>query len=337
MRPSQGPKTDDAREFDLETAKPERPNRRQEAALRREYDREAARLLAQQEAQARERRELTQRLASERRCAMIQRVKDRVITNWSAPGYLIPAQAKAQALGAVEGELGRLRVEERPETELITLAEGVRDRIYQPLMRAQDQAREEQERRQRRRVELLEAALAYAGRTLEQADLDTWSRFSLTQKVKRVLADEITGDESERDVRGRVDTILAPELTAANEKRRKLAQSELIAHGDAYAARELARETDLTVGERQRIAQLVEQELERAISGMESARDVRALVDQLLDEELGEAEDDEGAAEEFDDGAGDDDGYDGPDEWDDEDDVADDDDDKYEEEDKDDE
>jgi hypothetical protein len=334
---SQVPKTDDPREFDLETGAPVRQNHRQEATPRREYDREAARLRAQQEAQAREWRVLAQRLASERRRATIQRIKDRAITNWSAPGYLIPAEAKAQALKAVEAELGRLRVEELPEAELMTLAEGVRDRIYRPLMRAQDQAREEHERRPRRRADLIETALAHANRTLQQADLDTWSRFNLTQKITRALADEITGDESERDVRARVDTILSPELTAAGETRRKAAQSELIADGVAYAERELARETDLTVGERLRVARLVERELERAISGTESARDVRALVDQLLDDELGEAEDDEGAAdEEFDDGAGDDDGYDGQDEWDDEDDGMVDDH-EYDEEDKDDE
>src|SRR5215471_10071787 len=105
MGPSQGPKTDDAREFNLETAEPERQNRRQEAALRREYDREAARVHAQQEAQAREWRELAQRLTSERRRATIQRVKDRTIASWSPPGYLIRAEAKAQALKAVEAEL----------------------------------------------------------------------------------------------------------------------------------------------------------------------------------------------------------------------------------------
>jgi hypothetical protein len=135
MGPSQVPQTDDPREFDLETAEPERQNRRQEATLRREYDREAARRRAEHEAQAREWRELAQRLASERRRATIQRVKDRVITNWSALGYLIPAEAKAQALKAVEAELGRLRVEELPEAEVMTLAEGVRDRIFRPLMR----------------------------------------------------------------------------------------------------------------------------------------------------------------------------------------------------------
>ncbi len=333
--PQRVSKPDDAREFDLETPEPARQDPRQAAALRREYDRAAARLLAQQEAQAREWRELAQRAARERRRALIQRVKDRAIANWSPPGYMIPPEAKAQALKAVEAELGRLPVEELPEAELMTLAEGVRDRIYQPLMRAQDQAREEQARRQRRRADLTESALAHATRTLEEADgLDTWSRFRLIQKVRRALADGITGNESERDVCALVDPILAPELAAAGEKRRQVAQSELIADGAAYAARELARETDLAPPEQQRIARLVKQELQRAVSGTESARDVKGVVDKLLDDERGEAE----ADEEFDDDACDADCCDCQDEWDDDDDAPDDEEEyEYDEEDEEDE
>jgi hypothetical protein len=318
--------TDNAHEFDLETPEPARQDHRQPAALQREYDREAARRLAHQEAQAREWHELAQRAARERRRAIIQRVKDRAIGTWSPPGYVIPAEAEAQALKAVEAELGRLPVEELPEAELMTLAEGMRDRIYQPVMRAQDQAREEKERRQRRRADLIETALAHANRTLAEADgLDTWSRFRLIQKVQRALVDGITGNESERDVCAQVDPILAPELAAAGEKRRQVAQSELIADGAAYAARELARETDLAAGERQRIARLVKQELERAVSGTESARDVKGFVDKLLDDELGEAEDDKAEAdEEFDDDACDSDCCDCQDELDDDDDATDD-------------
>ncbi len=330
--------TDDAPAFDLETAEPERQDPRQAAALRRESDREAARLLAHQEAQAREWRELAQRAARERRRALIQRVKDRAIANWSPPGYMIPPEAKAQALKAVEAGLGRLPVEELPEAELMALAEGERDRIYQPVMRAQDQAREEQARRQRRRTDLIETALAHANRTLEEADgLDPWSRARLLEKVRRALTDGITGNESERDVCAQVDPILAPELAAAGEKRRQVARSELIADGAAYAARELARETDLAPPEQHRIARLVKQELERAVSGTESARDVKGFVDKLLDDELGETEDDEAEAdEEFDDDACDSDCCDCQDELDDDDDATEDEEDyEYDEDDED--
>jgi hypothetical protein len=62
------------------------------------------------------------------------------------PGHTIPSATKAQALVAIDQELSRLPVDQLPRTELVTIAEGIRDRIYRPVIQAQQRAREEEER-----------------------------------------------------------------------------------------------------------------------------------------------------------------------------------------------
>ena len=60
---------------------------------------------------------------------MIQSVKDKVIGSWWSPGHTIPSETKAQALVSIDQELSRLPVDQLPRTELVTIAEGIRDRI----------------------------------------------------------------------------------------------------------------------------------------------------------------------------------------------------------------
>ena len=281
-------------ELDPGVAEPDLQARQQEQARQRERDREAARLLliTQQEVEARERRGSAEREAKERRRATIQRVKYRVIRRWWALNYTIPAPATAQALKEVETELSRLPVDELPESELVAIAEGVRDRIYQPIMQTQDQARKEEERKHqqaRRREQLIASGVTYANRELrEEEDLDGWTRLEIAQKVKRILEQEVADDESEADLEARVDEILDRELDAVDEQRRAKARPELIAHGTAYATRELLRVTDLDVWERSRIEGVVKRELDREITGEESEDDIEDLVEQILDDELGE-------------------------------------------------
>ena len=69
----------------------------------------------------------------------------------------------------------------------------------------------------------------------------------------------------------------------------------LIAHGVSYAARELTEEKDLNASERGEIEQAVNQELEHEVTGDESEDDIEVIVDQFLDDELGEPEEDAGA------------------------------------------
>ena len=68
----------------------------------------------------------------------------------------------------------------------------------------------------------------------------------------------------------------------------------MTAHGVTYAKRESAREEDLDVWERLRIGGAVKEELEQEVTGDETERDVESLVEDILDEELGEAEEEEG-------------------------------------------
>ncbi len=261
----------------------------EEAPRQREHERDFARLRIQQEAEARARREAAERELKERRRRIIQRVKDQAVGGWWSADYTIPPEARAQALSEIEKELSGLPPEELPESELVTLAEGIRDRIYQPLIRDQAQQRKLQERR----AELIDRGVAYARQELRrEPDLPGWARVGIEQKVKQTLEREITGTESEPDVKGSVDEILDEELEAVEERAREKARPKLIAHGATYATRELAQETDLDVWERLRIEQRVKKELEHELTGWESESDVEDLVDDILDEELGEPEDD---------------------------------------------
>jgi hypothetical protein len=271
-----------------------RAQQQAEAARQREQARETARLRAQQEAETRARQEAAERDLREARRRTIQRTKDWVIGGYWSGDYRIPADAQAQALAEIEKELSKASLEDLPESELTTLAEGIRDRIYRPVIQAQDRAREEEARKlkqDQRRTDLIVSGVAYARQELRrEEDLDGGTRWSIEQKVKEVLEQEIKGSESETDLRPLVDDILDQELEEAEEKRREQARPTLIRHGALYATRELARETDLDPRERWQIEAAVKEELEQELTGDESERDVEGLVDAFLDEELGEPE-----------------------------------------------
>ena len=54
---------------------------------------------------------------------------------------------------AIDQELSRLPVDQLPKTELVTIAEGIRDRIYRPVIQAQQRApQEEQQKRNQARL-----------------------------------------------------------------------------------------------------------------------------------------------------------------------------------------
>ncbi len=213
------------------------------------------------------------------------------------PGYQIPPDAQAQALAEIEKELSKLPLGDLPEWELTKRAEGVRERIYRPVIQAQDRAREDEERKRKqdqRRTDLIVAGVSYARLELHrEEDLDGRTRSRIEQKVKEILEQEIEGNESDTDMRPLVNEILDQELEEAEEKRREQARPKLIAHGALYATRELARETDLESRERWQIEAAVKEELEQELTGDESEREVEDLVDAFLDEELGEPKNDE--------------------------------------------
>lgn len=225
---------------------------------------------------------------------MIQSVKDEVIGSWWSPGSTIPSETKAGALVAIEQELSRLSVDQLPRSELVTIAEGIRDRIYRPVIQAQQQAREEEERRRhqaRQRTTLIASGAAYANQALrQQHGLESWTRLDLEQKVKRSLAQAIDGSESEADLPALVDDLLVQQLEPLEKKRRETARQRLIAHGVAYLRPQLAAEKNLDARERLSIEQDVKQDLEEGVTGEESEGDMEAFVDEVLDDLRGETE-----------------------------------------------
>jgi hypothetical protein len=235
---------------------------------------------------------------------MIQSVKEEVIGSWWSPGHTIPSETKAQALVSIDQELSSLPVDQLPRAELVTIAEGIRDRIYRPVIQAQQRAREEEERRRqqaRQRTTLIAAGVTYANQALRQQHaLESWTRLDLGQKVKRALEQAIDGSESEADLPAFVDNLLVQQLEPLERKRRETARPRLIAQGVAYVRLQLASEEDLDARERLSIERDVKQDLEEAVTGEESAGDVEAFVDQVLDDLLGETEE-EDDEEEWDD------------------------------------
>ena len=177
----------------------------------------------------------------QRRREIIQGVKDRVVGQWWSPRYKIPADTKARALMEIERVLSGLPVDELPEWELVQIAEGVRDKLYGPVMRAQDDAQRQEERRRReeqeqtervaeqrarearelqhaeeRRSDLLDYGMKFAREALQEVeDLDALERRRVLQQVERALAEELAGEESKRDVAALVDEILDEEFGEA--------------------------------------------------------------------------------------------------------------------------
>jgi hypothetical protein len=231
------------------------------------------------------------------RRAAIQAVKTEVLDSWWSLRHSVPAEIKAQALAAIERELSRLPTAELPRSELVTIAAGIRDRIYDPVLAAQQRTREKEERQQaqtRQRPVRIAAGALHAMRWLQQhADLDGRTRNDLERTVHQALDRELDGSESDADVQTRVEEILEDALKPIQKARRETVRQALIAHGLAYAAQELAQEEDLTTWERASTGRDVKLALEDEITGTESERDVEALVDDVLDDVLGETEDDE--------------------------------------------
>lgn len=231
------------------------------------------------------------------RRAAIQAVKREVLDSWWSLRHPVPAGIKAQALVAIERELSRLPVDELPRAELVTMAEGIRDRIYAPVLATQQRVREEEKRQQAQALQRplrMAAGSRHATRWLGQhPELDGRTRIDLERRVRQALDRELDGSESDADVQARVERILEEALTPIQQARRETVRRELIAHGIQYAAQELAQEEELTRWERASTGRDVKRALEDEITGTESERDVEALVDDVLDDVLGEPEDDE--------------------------------------------
>ena len=160
----------------------------------------------------------------------------------------------------IDSVLSARAVEELAEWELVALAEGIRDKHYRPVMEAQDQAKRLAERRRREEQE--------------------------SQRIR-------LRDDAERAERQREEARQAAEQQATQERARQheAPVSALLKHGMDFACDALQEVDDLDPRDRRGILRRVAGELEAELTGKESERAVEARVDEILDEELGEAED----------------------------------------------
>ena len=234
----------------------------------------AARLRAQERADRqafREAEEFLRREAAERRArqrrAQIQSVKEETVGFGSSQHPTIPAEVRAEALQEIERKLSALpHVDERPRRELVQIAEGIRDRLFRPVLEAQETAR------QRARAEQDEAR-------------------------QRARADE----EARR--RAKVEEAAHQRAEAAALERAE-AKHRLVERGMSVADRELRADPDLDPGERRDIREWVQSVLKEELSGAESNEEVNDLVNDLLVEAFDEDNDqdeDEDEADDFDD------------------------------------
>jgi predicted ATP-dependent protease len=195
-----------------------------------------------------------------RRRQLIQGIKDQVVGRWSSPSYTIPAEIRARALMEIERELAARAVEELAEWELVALAEGIRDTHFRPVMEAQDEAKRLEERRRREEQEQQQTRLR------ENADRAERQR----EEARRAAEQRASQEQAQQQEEERV--------------------AALFEHGTDFASYALQEVDDLDPRDRQSILRRVEEELEAELTGKESERAVEARVDEILAEELGEAE-----------------------------------------------
>lgn len=247
------------RELDAREAERKRRTRQEaEAKATQTREEREARLRAELEAQERRRKEETARALAQKRRELLQRVKRRVVDDWSPWGYTIPAETKARALKEIEQELAGLAVEELPESELILIAEGGRDRIYRPVMEAEDEAKRRKE------------AEREAARKRKESEAQ--------ERMGMIVGAIVEG--LEKAERGRQEAEARRRL---EEKKRRLLQ-----HAQGYARGELAEleeREDLGAPVRLIVLRRIE-EMGQDLTGDEDHEAIEDLVDQILDEAL---------------------------------------------------
>ena len=212
------------------------------------------------EAEDKRRKQKAAEALTQKRRQIIQRVKDQVVGRWSSPGYTIPAETRTQVLMAIERELSARAVEELAEWELVALAEGVRDKHYRPVMEAQDEAKRLEECRRREEQE---------------------------QQRNRAREDAERAERQREEARPAAEQRASPERAQQQEQR----VSALLEHAMSFASDALQEVDDLDPRDRRSILRRVAEELEAERTGNESQRAVEARVDEILEEECGEAED----------------------------------------------
>jgi hypothetical protein len=218
----------------------------QRAAARQRAQEQADRQ-ALREAEEFLRREAAERRARQRR-ALIQSIKEETVGYGSSQPPTIPAEVRAEALQEIERKLSALsHVDELPRRELVQIAEGIRDRLFRPMLEAQEAARQraraeeaearqcaraEEDARRRAKVEeeaareraeakqrLVERGMSVADRELRaDPDLDPGDRQDIREWVQSVLKEELSGAESNEEVNHRVNDLLDEAFDEDNDQ-----------------------------------------------------------------------------------------------------------------------
>ncbi|HXX57522.1 MAG TPA: hypothetical protein VEI96_05935 [Thermodesulfovibrionales bacterium] len=190
------------------------------------------------------------------RSDIIQETINKVIIYFHRFGYSVPSAAQSDAIQEIRKKLTILPVEETPpHSELVMIAEGIRDRFYQPVFQAQDGA-------QRKEKEAREKV------SREEQDRSRAEIISAWEGLRQAL--QKSREEEEQQ---------AEKLRIEENKAR------LVAWGKRYA-QELLREEDLDALSKSEICDEVEQIVNEELSGTESLEDVEKLVEDILDEDL---------------------------------------------------
>jgi hypothetical protein len=161
---------------------------------------------AEEERRERERREIARQERQAQRRDGIQKVKRHVI-DWWWSGLDCDQELKGRALRLIERKLETLPVEDLPESELITIATGIRDALFREAERRERAAKKRVSDRQK----LIEHGRSYAERELRAVDsLDFSERWRVQRLVESEL-ETIEGDETCSEVEDLVESILEDE------------------------------------------------------------------------------------------------------------------------------
>lgn len=142
-----------------------------------------------------------------------QSIEGFVTGQYSAPALaaFLSSNLRARMLIEIDKTLSALPAEELPVEELVRIAEGVRDRLYDEAKTAERESSRREQERTARKARLRQEGMDYAKRELSDVDgLDSLTRWSIEQRVARTL-DDITGDESADDIEDLVEDILERE------------------------------------------------------------------------------------------------------------------------------
>jgi hypothetical protein len=177
-----------------------------EAASKADRERTAEARRNEEAARERGRREAAEQDRRNRRRNAIQNVKRQVLDLWW-PDVTARTELKSRALKEIEAGLSPLPVEDLPSSELVLIAEGIRDRLYREAKAIEQNA----QRCAARRRDLISYGKGYLSRELRSVEgLSITEKWRIERRVENEL-ESIGGTESREDIEDQVESILEDE------------------------------------------------------------------------------------------------------------------------------